>query len=703
METDSNKKKYSGRWYCDKIKQYQKESDRWMRQAREAFRDYAFKESYATDYNWRTASYQRFPLFWSNIKTLMPLLYSRTPIPLAKRRFDDSEEVGRIAVFVLERLARYLVDINPFDRVMRKIVMDYLVTGKGEGRVFYKAKFKKPDRIQVSPEMQVPEGVEILSDESGQYFFSEPEVDEESVFPAWVPYDGWGHNTGSREWSDVWFQYFDHYYDKEEFEEMFPGEVVPFNHSVAYNLRQDVSGEPPQNDETESGKFAHIVEFWNMREKKICWVCPDRPEKILREEEDIYDLRQFLPCPEPLLSTVSDENLQPIPDWIQYRNALYLLDYLQNRQYRLIRALRAKGVYDASRSEIGRLAREGDDADLIPVEMFSEMQEKGGINALIQYTDTGALATALLQVYDAIDRQKQYIYEITGISDVLRGQTDPNETLGAQNLKQMNAQTRLSDSQRDIARFARDLIELMCDLALAKFSDQTIWNVIGMQFQKPEEQALFGPALELLRHDSFRTFRIQLETDATIAVDSEAEKQSRIELLNSLSQFFQQTFQVASMEPKLLPAMAEAALYAIRGLRQSAAIEGAIESSFDAIINPPPEEQQQEPPPDPNVLLEQEKLRIKEAELQLKAQIEQMKLEMKGTELMAKAESEDLKLVLEEQRLRLEEQGQKLDMLKEMLKMKASKDIETEKVAVDVIKSAMPKVEQSPVGPVVKQ
>src|SRR6516165_332096 len=50
---------------------------------------------------------RHFNLFWSNVQTLKPAIYSRVPVPICERRFLDKDPTGRIAATILERALRY--------------------------------------------------------------------------------------------------------------------------------------------------------------------------------------------------------------------------------------------------------------------------------------------------------------------------------------------------------------------------------------------------------------------------------------------------------------------------------------------------------------------------------------------------------------------------------------------------------------------
>ena len=67
------------------------------------------------------------------------------------------------------------------------------------------------------------------------------------------------------------------------------------------------------------------------------------------------------------------------------------------------------------------------------------------------------------------------IYQITGMADIMRGDTDPNETLGAQQMKAQYGTTRIRDKQQELARVARDLVEITSEIITKeKFKGDTI-------------------------------------------------------------------------------------------------------------------------------------------------------------------------------------------------------------------------------------
>ena len=56
------------------------------------------------------------------------------------------------------------------------------------------------------------------------------------------------------------------------------------------------------------------------------------------------------------------------------------------------------------------------------------LAKKGGLQGAINLVDIAPIAAGLNMAYQAMEQVKGQIYEIMGIADIQRGQTDPNET-----------------------------------------------------------------------------------------------------------------------------------------------------------------------------------------------------------------------------------------------------------------------------------
>src|ERR1700756_3575027 len=73
-----------------------KEEDRWAKRGRAVIKRY--RDERDTSY---TSNVHRLNLLWSNVQTLLPTLYARTPKPDVARRFQDQDDTGRLAATIL--------------------------------------------------------------------------------------------------------------------------------------------------------------------------------------------------------------------------------------------------------------------------------------------------------------------------------------------------------------------------------------------------------------------------------------------------------------------------------------------------------------------------------------------------------------------------------------------------------------------------
>ena len=112
------------------------------------------------------------------------------------------------------------------------------------------------------------------------------------------------------------------------------------------------------------------------------------------------------------------------------------------------------GVYagEANR-ELQMVFSPGNENKLIPIDTFDLWKEKGGVRGLIEWVPVDMVIQVLKGCYEARSQVLNDIYQITGLSDIIRGESNPNETATAQRLKGQWGSLRVRDRQRDLQRF----------------------------------------------------------------------------------------------------------------------------------------------------------------------------------------------------------------------------------------------------------
>jgi hypothetical protein len=311
-----------------------------------------------------------------------------------------------------------------------------------------------------------------------------------------------------------------------------------------------------------------------------------------------------------------------------YQDQAKELDTLADRIDGLINALKVRGVYDASSSELQRLFSEGENNTLIPVHNWMAFAEKQGMKGAIDLVDIAPFANALMSCYQAMEQVKGQIYEIMGIADIQRGQTDPNETLGAQIIKSNNAAGRLKTMQNHVVQFATTLLSIKAQIICNHFSEDTIIKISGADQLSDADKQLVPQALQLLKSESAKNFRIEVTSDSMIYQDEQQEKANRVEFLTAVSQFVQTALPVGQAAPELIPLFMEMLKFGVTAFKAGKQMEGLIDETADKFREQARAQEGQPKPPSPEVQKLQMQAQMKQQEMQAQMQMEQQKMQM---------------------------------------------------------------------------
>ena len=431
-------------------------------------------------------STHRFNILWSNVQTLIPTLYARTPKPDVQRRYLDQDDTGRYAAEVLERALAYTLQAFEFDDVMSAVVEDRLLPGRGTCRVLYIPHYAdepEPAKFVDDEDFDKAEAADVsIASEGDKPSPRVPEWEEtELVYVFWLDY----REGPARTWREVPWVRFRAYMTRAELIKRF-GKKIGQQVNLDY-VPQGVQERPDREKEPpDIFKKAQVHEYWDRSKKRVIWIAPGTPDLILDELDDPLGLPNFFPNPPPLLATTTNDKRIPVPDFAEYQDQAHELDTLTMRIDRLTRALKISGVYPGENKQVlQQLIDEGTENRLIPVNDWPGWMDKGGLGQFIQFMPLKEIAETLVQLYTARDKTKELLYELTGISDILRGETEPTETLGAQRLKSVFATRRIQPQQSKTAKFARNAIRLLAAVIAEQFSASTISTMTNMPQLQP--------------------------------------------------------------------------------------------------------------------------------------------------------------------------------------------------------------------------
>lgn len=688
-------------YWRDQLQLADKEHDDWAKRGREVVKRYRDERALATSSGDNEG--KRFNILWSNTEVLKPACYFHTPVPAVERRFKDGgDPVARMASTVIERCLTYSVDPagHDFDAVMRSSVEDMLLPGRGVAWERYVPTF--------GPEQKGSDGKTFR-----------PVVYEESVtdYVYWEDF----RCAPARRFAEVPWVARRSYMTRKALTDRFTKPSKTEGKSIGEAMTLDYT--PPQIKEADAEKpvndgmkKATVWEIWSKEERKVVWFAPAYKDGLLDETDPPLTLANFFPCPRPLTAVTTNDKLLPIPEYCLYQDQAKEIDELTHRISCLVKAVKAVGVYDASAEGLGRLLDEGYENKLIPVENWAGLiaQSGGkGLAGVISMLPLNEVAEALLELYNAREKSKAELYEVTGIADLIRGQGNAGATATAERIKGQFATLRLQDRQQEVQRFARDIFRIKAEVIAENFSPETLKSMTGLSLPTQAEMQVAqlqaqqgqqapvpqGPTWEeviaFLRDDGLRSYRIDVETDSTIAIDEQAEKQARVEFLTAITPFMERVVPTAMANPAMADLAGEMIMFAVHAFRAGRSLETAFEAAVDKLkqqaAQPKPEAQ------DPAMVEAQGRLQIAgqkqqadQAATQAAAQLEmermQAELQQQAAKDQADARNEQLRLANDarkievERELKLQEGEHKRLLAVEELAMKER--VEAAKVAL---------------------
>lgn len=182
--------------------------------------------------------------------------------------------------------------------------------------------------------------------------------------------------------------------------------------------------------------------------------------------------------------------------------------------------------------------------------------------------------------------------------------------------------------------------------------------------QEPEKKPVtIDAVMELLRNGIQRRFRIDIETDSTVAGDEGQERQDRTEFIMATTKFVEAWGPIVAQQPLMTDLAGELLLFGTRAFRVGRSLEEVIEETVDKLETqaaqpkPPPE-----PSPDEQVKLETAKVKgeAEVAKVQTEGEISKMEAQFRQQEMVMEQRAK-------EQDAALKAQADKMDMILKLL------------------------------------
>lgn len=579
-DQDALRSGYTGvELWLAKIEHQKEEEKEWREIANEACEVYEAGEDKKSNFN----------IFHSNIETLVPSLYNSTPIPDVRRRYGDTDRVARLGAETIERGINVMLDQDGygFDAVMNDVVQDGVLPGRGEARI-------RAEPVG-EPNISVIDGKEVET-------YDEYAITCETV--AWNKFI----RGPALLWKDVPWVAFEHDLTEDDCRDQL-GLDDELLEKLGFGDDKEKDGKEDKDDKAGVYKTIRAYEVWDKRsrdtEEAIVWVSK-RHDEPLATFADPLGLKNFFPVPKPYQQIRRANSLVPRCQYKIYKPLLDELDEVSKRIRNLIKDLRVRAASDPSISATLSLLESAMDGEVVEAQgaVFSA---GGKLADLVHHWPLEPTVRALSQLYQQREQLKAQIYEVTGISDIMRGQVDSREKLGQSEIKAKSLSVKLNKQQKEVQRFARDLFRMMAEAGINLIPWRTIKEATRMDYASTPaginsaEQPQLSPeqrqnmavqteeAVRALLQSKFRTYSIDIESDSTIRADLSRNQDQMNLMLQGSAQFIQSIAAAKQHMPEYVPGFIK--LYQTTFLRQFQFNKEA-EDALEALAEVPTQQQE---------------------------------------------------------------------------------------------------------------
>jgi hypothetical protein len=497
----------------------------------------------------------RFNSLNSNTTILLPSLFSKSPKPDIRAQSDSTNPFIDQGCTILEKLSEVILETSDSFEAIKAAVLEVLLPGRGTCRIRW-------DPIVEVTQVPDPMNPAVMTE---QY--------EKLLDRLYLEHVYWEDFTYEQTacWRDTGWVAFRHLMTEETFMMHF-GEEPVVQQWVAAGKKNEIfrwtdktagrsreGNNVPNNSENLQDVIlkAMVWEYWDKAAREVIWISNDMGGFVLRTSPDPMGLTNFFPCPRPLVAITTTDQQLPIPEYTIYQDLAVEVDSISDRIDAIVKRIKVVGAYDGAQDSLKEILRQ-EDGNMMSV---NGLDINFDLSKHIWMLPLNELIQALQILYQSRNESKQAMYEVTGISDIVRGQTRASETLGAQQMKTQFAALRIEDRKRSVEFFSQHLVELICEVVAKHFSPESIYYYTDIQ-PYPE-------TMQILQTDGLRISRIRIETDSTVMADAAGEQENMAKMLQALGFVLQQVGPLVQGGVLPMPVAMELVKLALRPFKHS--------------------------------------------------------------------------------------------------------------------------------------
>jgi hypothetical protein len=534
-------------------------------------------------------------LFWSNVQVMLSAIYGRLPKAEVDRKFKDfDDDVARVAGIIMQRILNSDIEREHDDTnaALRDAVQDRFISGLGQVWCRFEVETEEVDEPVTDPMTGAP-----LLGEDGQPQTQPVErILTEEAQTDFVYWDDFRYSP-CRRWRECRWVARREYFSEGKLRKRFKltdeqVNMVPMVSRSPQTTDGDGGG---QDDVLRATPFkqAAVWELWDKDRNCAYWYV-EGCSFVLDEQEDPLRLEDFFPCPQPLVATTLTKAFLPRSDYAMAQDLYKELDRINSKLSHLTDAVKAAGVYDKNAGPLKQLLTTAVENALVPADNWSVFVEKGGLKGVVDWMPIDQFVNAIVQLNQRKQQLQHDLYEVLGISDIMRGTSVASETATAQELKVQFGGARLSNLQNDVARFVSAVMRIRANIISEHFQPETLLK--RSQIERTPDAALAGPAVKLLKDFGTAMYSVVVTSDTLAAPDWAAEKEARTEFLGATSNYLMAAGPVVQQNPMVGSFLIKLLQWAAAGFKGGKTIEGVLDQAAQQLEK---SAQQPAPPPPP--------------------------------------------------------------------------------------------------------
>ncbi|WP_185973495.1 hypothetical protein [Mesorhizobium sp. WSM4303] len=654
-----------------------------------------------------------FNILFSNVETIVPAVINSPPAPDIRRRFADEDPAAKDVSELIERAIRVQVDDSKLQVELEGVAQDGFLAGRGVIRLRFRSEFEEDEpsdaeleklEARSNPgavgERELDDAdLEADTDGAGSGYGDVPQAEpaagtgskpknERICFEA-ISWRDYRHGPAKR-WDERPWEAFRFVVDRED---------KDFFDQTAIDAQIE-GDERKQWDESDNELVGW--EIWCRNTKKVYFI--DDKGYVLKTVPDPLGLSNFYATANPIQPVELVGRLKPVNPFSIYRKLAEEVDLSTKRINILLDQMKVKGWYAGSAEDLANVVS-AENTDFVPIANAEIWAQNGGIEAAIAFWPFEKFAVAIKELYAAREQAKQAIYEITGISDIVRGASSATETATAQQIKTQWGSLRIQKFQRLMERCARDLFVMMSEIIPSKFSHETLQQMTGIQLiptqqdlqpiqlppmpppgqqPPPELQQAMQQAQQaeqarqaklqqlqaigkLLSQRLAMFYRIDVESDSTVKADLTRQKQETTEFLQGAGAYWTAMGPLVADGTMPKDVAVEIFMSISRLFNLGKSVEDTLDQMAKQAKQPQPEK------PNPEAEKAKAEMDLMQQKAQLEAQSKQLEIQAKAKEMemsqqammmdhQRSSEADARKMQVEQQKAQIDLQKASVDL-----------------------------------------